>query len=72
MKYLVIEIQKQTDGTISNITTPFDEKRLALSAYHTACAAAAVSDLPVHSVICINEDAMVIERKVYKVPEVEE
>lgn len=72
MKYLVIEIQKQANGTVSNITTAFDDKSTALSAFFTTCAAAAISDLPVHSVVCMTEDARLIEREVFKVPEVEE
>lgn len=72
MKYLVLEIQKQADGTIGNIVTAFDDKSAALSAFFTTCAAAAISDLPVHSVVCMTEDARLIEREVFKVPEVED
>lgn len=72
MKYLVIEIQKQANGTVGNIVTAFDDKGTALNKFFTVCAAAAVSDLPVHSVVCMTEDARIIEREVFKVPEEEE
>lgn len=72
MKYLVIEIQKQANGTVGNIVTEFDDKKVALNKFFTVCAAAAISDLPVHSVVCMTEDARYIKREVFKVPEVEE
>lgn len=72
MKFIVIEIQKQANGTVGNIVTAFDDKSAALSAFFTTCAAAAISDLPVHSVVCMTEDARIIEREVFKVPEEEE
>lgn len=71
MKFLVIEIQKQANGTVSNIVTTFDDKGTALNKFFTVCAAAAVSDLPVHSVVCMTEDARILEREVFKVPEEE-
>lgn len=72
MKYLVLEIQKQANGQVGNIVTAFDDKGTALNKFFTVCAAAAVSDLPVHSVVCMTEDARIIEREVFKVPEEEE
>ena len=72
MKYLVLEIQKQANGTVGNIVTAFDDKGTALNKFFTVCAAAAISDLPVHSVVCMTEDARIIEREVFKVPEEEE
>ena len=72
MKYLVLEIQKQANGTVGNIVTAFDDKGTALNKFFTVCAAAAVSDLPVHSVVCMTEDARILEREVFKVSEEEE
>lgn len=56
MKYLVIEIQKAADGTIAvpPITT-YDNFFDALSRYHTILAAAAVSSVPVHTALVLNE-----------------
>ena len=56
MKYLVIEIQKFSDGTVAvpPIAT-FDSFFEALSRYHTILAAAAISDVPVHSCVLLNE-----------------
>ena len=56
MKYLVIEIQKFSDGTVAvpPIST-YDSFFEAVSRYHTILAAAAVSDVPVHTCCIINE-----------------
>ena len=56
MKYLVIEIQKFADGTIAvpPIAT-YDTFFAALNKYHTVMAAAAISDVPVHTCVVLNE-----------------
>lgn len=56
MKYLVIEIQKYADGTVAvpPIAT-YDSYFEALSRYHTILAAAAISDVPVHTCVLLNE-----------------
>ena len=55
-KYLIIEIQKFADGTIA--TPPIntaDTLNEARSAFYSKCAVAAVSDVPVHSVVLLTE-----------------
>lgn len=56
MKYLVIEIQKFTDGTIAvpPIAT-YDSFFDAMSRYHTILSVAAVSEVPVHSAVVLTE-----------------
>lgn len=66
MKYLVIEIQKNSNGVISNLVTTYDDIKLAESAYHTILAAACISGLPVHTAIFVTEDGYVIDSKSYK------
>lgn len=56
MKYLVIEIQKSSDGTIA--VPPigsYDNFFDAMSAYHTILASAAISQVPVHTALILNE-----------------
>lgn len=56
MKYLVIEIQKAADGTIAvPPVATYDNLLDALSKYHTVLAAAAVSSVPVHSCVILND-----------------
>ena len=55
-KYLIIEIQKFADGTIA--TPPIntaDTLNEARSTFYSKCAVAAVSDVPVHSVVLLTE-----------------
>lgn len=56
MKYIVIEIQKFADGTVatppvSTYDTFFD----AASRYHTILAAAAISEVPVHTAMILTD-----------------
>lgn len=56
MKYIVIEIQKSADGTIA--VPPigsYDNFFDAMSAYHTILASAAISSVPVHTALVLNE-----------------
>lgn len=55
-KYIVLEIQKFADGTIAvpPINT-YDSFFEAVSRYHTILATAAISDVPVHSAVVMNE-----------------
>ena len=55
MKYIVIELQ--TTGTnTANIVTTYDVREQADSAYYAVLSAAAISSVPVHSVILITEE----------------
>jgi len=56
MKYLVIEIQKNADGTVAvPPIASYDNFFDALSKYHTVLATAAISDVPVHTCVVLNE-----------------
>ena len=56
MKYIVIEIQKAADGSVA-IPAPatYDNLFDALSKYHTVLAAAAISAVPVHTCVILND-----------------
>lgn len=60
MKYLVIELQTATDGTVANIVTAYDDRNTAESAYHSILASAAVSTLPCHAAMIVTNEAHVI------------
>lgn len=56
MKYIVIEIQKAADGTVAiPPVNTYDSFFEALSRYHTILAAAAVSAVPVHTAVVLND-----------------
>lgn len=56
MKYIVIEIQKAADGTVSVAPVAvYDSFFGAISRYHTILAAAAISAVPVHTAVVLND-----------------
>lgn len=64
--FIVIELQKNADGVVSNIVTSHEKLAEAESHYYTILAAAAVSKLPVHSAIIVSEEGFPIKHQCYK------
>ena len=65
MKYVVVEIQKNAQGQISNLVTAYDDKAAAESHYHTILAAAALATIPIHGAVIIDETCMPIAWQAY-------
>ena len=66
MTYIIIEIQKMNNGSCAVVPpTTFTDQRLAEQAYHTALAAAAVSQVDVHSVVMLNDTGARIKGETY-------
>ena len=63
--YLVVEIQKYDSGNIGNIVTVKQTRAEAESTYHSVLASAALSSLPVHGAILMDEHAVPIMRDCY-------
>ena len=66
MKYIVIELQKNAEGVVSNIVTENENQNDAESKYFSVLAAAAVSTIPVHSAIIVSEEAFPVRHEFYK------
>lgn len=66
MKYLVIELQTNSDGTVGNLVYAFDTQAEAESKYHAVLSAAAVSTVPVHAAVLMDSTGFFLERKAYK------
>lgn len=64
--YIIFEIQKNADGTIGTLVSTYADKNQAESAFHSTLASAAVSSLPVHSVLMIEEDGFVCKSDCYR------
>ena len=64
--YIVIELQKNADGVVSNIVTSHNTLAEAQSAYYSILASAAVSNVPVHSAIIVSEEGFPVEHKCFK------
>lgn len=64
--YIVIEIQTNSNGTIGNLVTSYEDRNSAESAFHTVLASAAVSELPCHAAVLISNEGFTLEYKCYK------
>jgi hypothetical protein len=64
--YIIIELQKNAEGHVSNIVTEHPTKDEAESKYHSVLSAAAVSKVPVHSAIIVSEEGFPVANKCYK------
>lgn len=58
--YLIIEIQVNATGQAATIVNQRNTRNEAESAYHAMMAAAAVSSVPLHSVVMMTPDGNVI------------
>lgn len=59
--YIIIELQTDSEGNVGNIITSFESRSDAENKYHVAAAYAAVSSVPVHAVIFIDNRGKQIE-----------
>ena len=66
MKYIVLEVQLNDNGTVGLIPTAFDTEPEALACYHQTLASAAVSSLPCHSAIMINEEGQYLRNDYFR------
>ena len=64
-KFIVIELQKDANGTIGNLVWAFDSQNAAENKYYTVLAAAAISNVPKHSVSLLHEDGYVLRNETY-------
>lgn len=64
--YIVIELQKNAEGHVSNIVTEYANIDKAESKYHSILASAAVSNVPVHSAIIVSEEGFPVKHQCYK------
>ena len=64
--YIVIELQKNAEGIVSNIVTSFETLAEAESKYYSVLASAAISKIPVHSAIIVSEEGFPVKHQCYK------
>ena len=65
LKFLCIEIQTNSDGSVGNIVYAYDELNQAESKYHAILSAAAVSELPMHAAVLVRSDGAVLSSMFY-------
>lgn len=64
MKYLVIELQTNSD-TVASLITQHNTIEEAESKYHTVLAAGAISKVPIHSAVLMNDRGTSIKSETY-------
>ena len=64
--YIVIELQKNAQGTVSNIITDHQSLAEAESKYHAILSNAAISEVPTHSAVILSEDGFPVKHQCYK------
>ena len=64
--YIVIELQKNEHGVVSNIVTSYENLAEAESKYYTILASAAVSNVPAHSAVIVSEEGFPVKHQCYK------
>lgn len=66
VKYIVVEIQTNADGTVGNLVTAVDTRNAAESAYHSVLAAAAISNLPYHAAVLLTSAGSLLDTRCYE------
>lgn len=66
MKYIVIELQTNTDGTVGNLVYAYDDRLQAEQKYHLILASAAVSALPSHAAVILTSDGRMVASQCYR------
>lgn len=66
MKYLVIEIQQNADGTVGNFVFAYDDRLQAESKYHYLLGAAAVSSVYIHSAVLMTSTGVQVSHQSYE------
>ena len=66
MKYIVIELQKNKEGAVAHLVTEHNTLAEAESKYYSVLSYAAVSEIPVHSAIIIDEYGNPVKNNSYK------
>lgn len=64
--FVVVELQTNTDGTLGNLVYAYANRDEAEQKYHLILAAAAVSSLPVHAAVMLNNDGHSLMHQCYR------
>lgn len=65
MKYIVVELQTDKNGSVGDILTAYDSQSEAESKYYAVLSTAAVSSVPEHAAVLMTSTGGVLEGKCY-------
>ena len=72
MKYIVLEIQTNANDEVAHLLTAYNERSAAENKYYTILAAAALSELPVHSAMILTNLGTIVKSETFnRIPETE-
>lgn len=72
MKYIVLEIQTNANDEVATLLTAYNERSAAENKYYTILAAAALSELPVHSAMILTNLGTIVKSETFnRIPETE-
>ena len=63
--YIVIELQTFSDGTIGNFVFTYEERNDAEAKMHAILASAAISELPRHATVLLDNNGARLDGKCY-------
>ena len=63
--FIVIEIQTNSNGTVGVLTNSYEDQMQAEHKYHEVLAAAALSQLPVHTAVIMTNEGYVDKAERY-------
>ena len=64
--YIVIEMQTMADGSVGNFVWSFATRDEAFAKYHAVLSAAAVSALPVHAAVILDNHGLQIAAQAFE------
>ena len=64
--YIVIELQKNNEGVVSNLVTSHITLAEAESKFYSILASATINSVPVHSAIIVSEEGFPVRHQCYK------
>lgn len=71
-KIIVLEVQVGFDGTIGTLINDYEDRNVAENKYHNILAAAAVSNLAIHTAFMLDPKGKVLKADHYEHKQVEE
>lgn len=63
--FIIIELQTNANGSVGNIVTSTANRQEAESQYHAKLSAAAISALPIHAVVMLTNEGVLLKKEVY-------
>lgn len=64
--FIILEAQTYNDGNVGTIVNSYTDKNTAESEYHKVLAAAAISNVPVHTCFMLASNGLVLKSECYK------